>query len=55
MAYEYKMIVAARPTATVEQLNALGAEHWRLAAVYEIDDEWIYIFARRINADGDYE
>jgi hypothetical protein len=53
MAYEYKIISAAQPTASVEQLNELGAECWRLVAVYEVHDGWIYIFMRRIAEDNE--
>ena len=53
MAYEYKMIVTARPTMDVADLNYLGEDRWRLVAVYEHTDQWIYVFTRQVDEDDE--
>jgi hypothetical protein len=53
MAYEYKILSRSRPTADESELNTLGADRWRLVAVYEMTDQWIYIFMRRIAGEDD--
>jgi hypothetical protein len=53
MAYEYKILSCERPTVNENQLNEFGADRWQLVAVYEMTDQWVYVFMRHIAEETD--
>lgn len=46
--YEYKIVEAKVPEASVEQLNELGADGWELVTIVEYKGKWVFWFKRLI-------
>lgn len=44
--YEYKILQAEDPGASVEQLNEMGAEGWELVTIVEWMGKWVFWFKR---------
>ena len=44
--YEYKALAADEPTVSVEQLNELGEDGWRLVQICPLKTTWVYLFIR---------
>ena len=47
--WEYHALQTAQPTASLEQLNELGAQGWEMVTVYQMPTAprvWVYVFKR---------
>jgi len=48
MKAEYKVLETSAPTASLEQLNALGADGWELVSIIPWSGKWFYYFKRML-------